>query len=56
MTLPNTNYDETSDTLYISFAAGEKATGLRGLALKGAAEYVRIFLYCVPDKNVQSSL
>lgn len=28
MTQPTTNYDETSDTLYISFAPGEKATGV----------------------------
>lgn len=28
MIQPTTNYDETSDTLYISFAPGEKATGI----------------------------
>ena len=28
MTTPTTNYDETSDTLYISFAPSEKATGV----------------------------
>ena len=28
MTQPTTNYDEISDTLYISFAPGEKATGV----------------------------
>jgi uncharacterized protein YuzE len=28
MSKPNFNYDETSDTLYISFSAGEKATGI----------------------------
>ncbi len=28
MTTPTINYDETSDTLYISFASGEKATGI----------------------------
>ena len=28
MSKPNFNYDETSDTLYISFAPGEKATGI----------------------------
>ena len=28
MTHPMTNYDEASDTLYISFAPGEKATGV----------------------------
>jgi len=28
MTKPIFNYDETSDTLYVSFASGEKATGI----------------------------
>ncbi len=28
MTKPNFNYDEVSDTLYISFAPGEQATGI----------------------------
>ncbi len=28
MTTPSFNYDEMSDTLYISFAPGEKATGI----------------------------
>lgn len=28
MTKPNINYDEISDTLYISFFPGEKATGI----------------------------
>lgn len=28
MTNPNMNYDEISDTLYISFSPGEKATGI----------------------------
>lgn len=28
MSSPNFNYDETSDTLYVSFAPGEKATGI----------------------------
>ena len=28
MTQPNFNYDEVSDTLYISFARGEQATGI----------------------------
>ena len=28
MTEPIFNYDETSDTLYVSFAPGEKATGI----------------------------
>ncbi len=28
MTQPTFNYDETSDTLYISFSPGEKATGI----------------------------
>jgi uncharacterized protein YuzE len=28
MLTPNFNYDETSDTLYVSFAPGEKATGI----------------------------
>ncbi len=28
MKTPNFNYDEASDTLYISFAPGEKATGI----------------------------
>lgn len=28
METPNLNYDETSDTLYFSFAPGEKATGI----------------------------
>ncbi|MBI5839849.1 MAG: DUF2283 domain-containing protein [Chloroflexi bacterium] len=28
MNQPTMNYDETSDTLYISFAPGEKATGI----------------------------
>jgi uncharacterized protein YuzE len=28
MTTPTLHYDETSDTLYISFAPGEHATGI----------------------------
>jgi uncharacterized protein YuzE len=28
MATPNISYDETSDTLYVSFAPGEKATGI----------------------------
>src|SRR5437762_4753393 len=28
MTAPISNYDETSDTLYVSFAPGESATGI----------------------------
>ena len=28
MTTPIFNYDETSDTFYVSFASGEKATGI----------------------------
>ena len=28
MTQPKFNYDETSDTLYVSFSPGEKATGI----------------------------
>jgi len=28
MTTPTFNYDEASDTLYVSFAPGEKATGI----------------------------
>ena len=28
MTKPTFNYDELSDTLYVSFASGEKATGI----------------------------
>ncbi|MDM8536994.1 DUF2283 domain-containing protein [Desulfobacterales bacterium HSG17] len=28
MTRPNINYDEISDTLYVSFSPGEKATGI----------------------------
>ena len=28
MTTPNFSYDELSDTLYVSFAPGEKATGI----------------------------
>jgi uncharacterized protein YuzE len=28
MTVPAINYDEESDTLYVSFAAGESATGI----------------------------